>query len=63
MKLLTPLERRRAAATSEDWSTDRLKAIADGPLMDANRIYLPAGKLSEAEYRAREARILAGEAP
>lgn len=38
-----------------------LQALADAPLMDSNAIYLPAGKLSAAETRAREARILAGE--
>lgn len=38
-----------------------LKAIANGPLMDAGRLYLPAGKLSEADYRARQAQILAPE--
>jgi hypothetical protein len=32
-----------------------LQAIADGPIMDASQLYLPAGKLSMAEARAREA--------
>lgn len=32
-----------------------LKAIANGPLMDANNIFLPAGRLTMAEYRARVA--------
>lgn len=40
-----------------------LQRIANGPIMDPNRLYLPAGKLTQAEYRAREARILAGKAP
>lgn len=35
-----------------------LHAIANGPLMDANLLYLPAGKISEAEYRQRELRNL-----
>ncbi|MDF0490032.1 hypothetical protein PX554_18000 [Sphingomonas sp. H39-1-10] len=32
-----------------------LQALADGPIMDARSLYLPAGKLTEAEYRARVA--------
>lgn len=36
-----------------------LHAIANGPIMDANMLYLPAGKLSMAEYRERERRNLA----
>ena len=32
-----------------------LHAMANAPLMDANQIFLPAGKLSMAEYRARVA--------
>lgn len=32
-----------------------LNAIANGPIMDPNRIYLPAGKCSEDEMRRREA--------
>lgn len=32
-----------------------LQAIADGPIMDGNALYLPAGKLSMAETVAREA--------
>lgn len=31
-----------------------LRAIADGPIMDSNRLYLPAGKISMAEARERE---------
>jgi hypothetical protein len=31
-----------------------LQAIADGPIMDPSLLYLPAGKLSIAETRARE---------
>lgn len=37
-----------------------LKAIAAGPIMDSNELYLPAGKLSMAETRAREAAALLG---
>jgi hypothetical protein len=63
----SPAEQRRAAVAehvgraAEDFTKADLQAIADGGLMDANRIYLPAGRLSEAEARAREARILRGE--
>ncbi|MDY7525351.1 hypothetical protein [Sphingomonas sp. 10B4] len=32
-----------------------LHAMANAPLMDANRVFLPAGKLTMAEYRARVA--------
>lgn len=31
-----------------------LHAIAAGPLMDANRLYLPAGRISLAEAERRE---------
>lgn len=30
-----------------------LQDLADGPILDPNAIYLPAGKLTEKEYRAR----------
>ncbi len=30
-----------------------LQAIADGPIMDSNQIYLPAGKLTTTEYQER----------
>lgn len=32
-----------------------LQALANGPIMDPSSLYLPAGKLSMAETRAREA--------
>ena len=35
-----------------------LHAIANGPIMDANELYLPAGKISMAEYRERQRSIL-----
>ena len=35
-----------------------LHAIANGPIMDVANIYLPAGKISEAEFRARQRSIL-----
>lgn len=38
--------------------SDQLKQIAVGPLMDANKIYLPDGKISVAEYNKRRAAIL-----
>lgn len=39
----------------DDLGERDLHAIAAGPLMDPNRIYLPAGMLSRAEAAAREA--------
>jgi hypothetical protein len=47
---LAPHERR---AVIEPDKLD-LHAIAAGPIMDSNEIYLPAGKISMAEARARE---------
>lgn len=38
-----------------------LQAIADGPIMDSRQLYLPAGKLSMAETRAREAAQIIGD--
>jgi len=35
-----------------------LHAIANGPIMDEARIYLPAGKISEAEFRERQRSII-----
>lgn len=63
---MSPQERREHVDQGfrvEDLTPARLQAIADGEIMDPNGIYLPKGRLTEAEYRAREARILAGEAP
>jgi hypothetical protein len=54
---LTPDQRRKAI----DPANLNLRAIADAPIMDAANIYLPAGKLSTAETRERERRILRGE--
>lgn len=48
---LTPQERREMVKLE---GID-LHAIAAGPIMDIGEIYLPAGKLSMAETRAREA--------
>lgn len=39
-----------------------LHAIANGPIMDASAIYLPAGKLSLAETKRREAAQIVGDA-
>jgi hypothetical protein len=47
---LTPNWRRKLV----DPSNLDLHAIAAGPIMDAGEIYLPAGKLSMAETKARE---------
>jgi hypothetical protein len=37
----------------EDLTGRSLQAMADGPIMDSNRIFLPAGKISEDEWRQR----------
>lgn len=55
---MTPEDRRRAVAEhvgtkADDFTAADLQAIADGPIMDPNAIYLPAGRLSKAEYEAR----------
>ena len=47
---LTPSQRRELI----DPANLDLQAIANGPIMDSNVIYLPAGKLSMAETRQRE---------
>lgn len=44
----------------EGFTPDVLQRLADGAIMDPCRLFLPAGKLTEAEARAREARILRG---
>ena len=59
--MTTPEERRKLIAELDHILPEDLKAIAEMPIMDPGRLYLPAGKLSEAEFRAREARILKGE--
>lgn len=56
-----PEQRRRMIAERGDLSAQDLQAIAEMPTMDPGRLYLPAGKLSEAEYQARERRIRNGE--
>lgn len=61
-------ERGRRAIVRHDYGSDPdrftpdvLKRIANGPIMDSNALYLPAGKLSKAEADAREmAMIQAG---
>ncbi len=63
---MTPEERRKfvrdtIGTCADDFTPDDLRVLANAPLMDANRIYLEAGKLSPADFRAREARILRGE--
>jgi hypothetical protein len=57
----TPEERRKLIAELDNILPEDLKAIAAMPIMDPGRVYPPAGKISEDEYRARQARILAGE--
>ena len=58
---MTPEDRRRAIAALGDLSPDDLRAIANGPIMDPGRIYLPTGRISEAEYYDRQTKILNGE--
>ena len=36
-----------------------LQILADGPIMDANSIFLPIGRLSWAAYRERQRQCLA----
>ncbi len=43
------------------FTADVLRGLADGPIMDSNALYLPAGKLTMDEYRQREMRLLSGE--
>jgi hypothetical protein len=54
---MNPLQQRRA--TIAELACDGLTAadlaeIANGPIMDSNQLYLPAGKISLAETEARE---------
>lgn len=56
-----PEQRRRTVAALGDLSPDDLRAIANGPIMDSNRIYLPAGRITEAEYHDRQTKIMNGE--
>ena len=62
---MTPSERRQMISRAfgdnvEDFTPARLQELADGPLRDPRQIYLPAGRISIEETRAREARILRG---
>ncbi len=59
---LTPAERRRwvvetFGTESTGFTPEVLQKLADGPIMDPNTLYLPAGRLSEAEWARREATI------
>ena len=45
----------------EKFTPEVLKRIANGPIMDSNALYLPAGKLSKADADARERAMLKGE--
>lgn len=47
----------------EGLGTRDLQAIADGPIMDESNLYLPAGKISMAEYRERQRAIILGDEP
>ena len=42
----------------ERFTPEVLKRLANGPIMDSNALYLPAGKLSKAEADARERAML-----
>lgn len=44
------------------YTIDVLQKLADGPILHPGRVYLPCGRLSVEAWRAREARILRGEA-
>jgi hypothetical protein len=62
---MTHRERRQMIArvfgdNVKDFTPARLQELADGPLHDPRQIYLPAGRLTIEETRAREARILRG---
>lgn len=46
-------------ANPDKFTPDVLKRIANGPIMDSNALYLPAGKLSKADADARDARAAA----
>lgn len=59
--MMTPEERRKAVDAHIFLKAADLAEIAAGPIVDPGRVYLPAGKLSEAEYQARERRIRNGE--
>ncbi len=59
--MTTPEERRKLIAELDKILPDDLKAITEMPIMDPGRVYLPAGKIFEAEYQARERRIRNGE--
>lgn len=48
--------------TADDFTPATLNALANGAILDPCRLYLPAGRLTPEEARAREARILRGEA-
>lgn len=41
-------------STAEAFTPDALKRLAAGPVMDANALFLPAGKISMADAKARE---------
>lgn len=41
-------------SSADSFTPEVLRRIANGPIMDSNTIYLPAGRLSKAEADARE---------
>jgi len=51
-------------AVMDDGIGDRdIKAIANGPIMDVANIYLPAGKVSMEEFKARQRTIILDDQP
>lgn len=54
--VLTPPQRRAAmlAAIGAEFDATNLAALANGPIMDPLRLFLPAGKCSEEEEARRE---------
>jgi len=59
--MTTPDERRKLIAELGDLLPADLKVIAAMPIMDPGRLYLPAGRVTETEAQAREAKIKRGE--
>lgn len=57
---MSPAERRKhikqvVGDQPENFDAGALQWIANGPIADPERIYLPAGKLTPAQAKAREA--------
>ena len=50
--------RERFGRDPDNYTPEVLQKLADSPIMDPNKIYLPAGQLNPAQYRARVAGLL-----